>query len=338
VKFLESLVGVLLTASGCTIAQSVNEPVLSAIERRCGPLSDYQQVVITEPNHLLRAGGESLEWSGHQPLSPQALAIADIIGAKDLIVQIPILEAQADRHVEGAQSQLFQVRQQLSDHILLGLLDVKSAAAEADCEEERADQLADRLQDIREKRTRRLTVFALLGSGIGSILSGGLALAAQGTAAGAIGITAGTTESSFGSLALLDKTQTDFRHERNLLGEVWDGPSEPRLMPRSVWTFLNRPLRDDPARRSLRETLIARWRQDGRLGEEGSETERQRTLLFFGQGGTYDIENLRARGAMLDLLEADINLMSHDLEMLMRELLARGSSPALMKACGGYCR
>jgi len=275
------------------------------------------------PGYLLRTVDPSVDLSEHNPFSAQARAIADIIGGRDLVEQIPMLEAQADRHVEGASMQLFQVHQQLSDRVLLGLLDVKSAAAEADCEEERADQLADRLQDVRERRTRRLTIFALLGSGIGSILSGGLALAAETTAAGAIGITAGVTESSFGSMAFFDREQRDFRHPRNILAEVWEGPPEPRLMPRSVWRFLNRPLRDDPAQRSLRETLVARWRQDGRLGEDRSEVERQRTILFFGQGGMYAIEDLRARAAMLDLLEADINLMSHDLESLMHELLRR---------------
>lgn len=72
----------------------------------------------------------------------------------------------------------------------------------------------------------------------------------------------------------------------------------------------------------MRETLISRWRQHGRLGEPGSDTEQRRIALFFGEGGLYEIEELRARAAMLDLLEADVNLMSQDLERLLQEILA----------------
>jgi hypothetical protein len=89
---------------------------------------------------------------------------------------------------------------------------------------------------------------------------------------------------------------------------------------------LTRPLREDPQHYSLRESLILRWRQDGRLGEAGSERERRRVALFFGDGGSYDIEDLRARAAMLDLLESDINLMSQDLERLLEEILLQDAS------------
>jgi hypothetical protein len=102
---------------------------------------------------------------------------------------------------------------------------------------------------------------------------------------------------------------------------VWIGPKESTLIPATVWRHLTRPLSEAPQHYSLRESLILRWRQDGRLGEAGSEREQRRVALFFGNGGSYDIEDLRARSAMLDLLESDINLMSQDLERLLEEIL-----------------
>jgi hypothetical protein len=257
-------------------------------------------------------------------LSPRALEIANAIGADELASRIQTLDYEAARGSEGARLRLLELRQQLSERILLALLEVKSAAAEADCEEERADGLADRLQEMQEERVKRLTIFSLLGSGLGGILSGGLAWAAQGTAAAIAGIAAGMTEAGFGAMALFEDIEHDFRHDRNLLTEVWEAPKNPGLIPVSVWRFLNRPLRDDPKRRSLRETLIARWREDGRLGEAGSETERHRIALLFGNGGSYTITELRDRAAMFDMLESDINLMSHDLEEFLREISAPG--------------
>jgi hypothetical protein len=82
-------------------------------------------------------------------------------------------------------------------------------------------------------------------------------------------------------------------------------------------------MKEESRHRSLRETLILRWREDGRLGTAGSDTESRQTELFFGPGGVYEIEDLRARAAMLNLLEADINLMTQDLNVLIEEVLVR---------------
>jgi hypothetical protein len=201
------------------------------------------------------------------------------------------------------------------------LLAIKSVAAEADCEEERADDVADRLQDSQELQSTQFTVLSLLGSGLGGALSGGLSLGAQAIWSAIAGIIAGVTEATFGTMALSNSLTHKFRHERNILKEIWDGPKQSKLFPRSVWQFLNRPLPEDVSHRSLRETLIARWRHDGRLGENSVE-EQHRIELFFGVGGLYTASELRDRAAMLDMVESDVNLMSHDLEHFLDELLS----------------
>lgn len=311
--------------SGCATESRQPDMLLhsGAIERRCGPVAIPQ-----------RSAGQSVSLSqrhvGSGLSSPDVLDgrfsslardTADIIGAKNLLIQMAVLEDEADRHVEGAAFQLLQVQQQVSNRILLAFLDVARTAAEADCEEERADQLADRLQEARDKRIRRQTLIAIVGDAMIGIVAGGLSLALEETASAATAILGGSVATGFGLAAFFDNTQYEFQHTRNLLREVWTGPNQPLLIPNSVWQHLTRPLSDDPTRRSLRESLIARWRQDGRFGEPGSETEERRIALFFGEGGSYEIEDLRARAAMLDLLEADVNLMSQDLEELMQEVL-----------------
>jgi hypothetical protein len=309
--------------SGCAIdrPRSANVPSpVSSVERQCGPSSGFRVAPAAElrDNVPLTAG---IPEPG--VLSPRALEVVHIIGADDLVAQLHVPDRNRPEGNTEARLHLLQVRQQLTLRILLALLDVKSAAAEADCEETRADDVADRLQDEQEKKATRFTVLSLLGSGVGGALSGGLALAAQAVAAGIVGIAAGVTEATFGSMALSADTRHEFRHERNLLKEIWEAPKTPKLFPESVWRFLNRPMRHDPAHRSLRETLIARWYKDGRLGEPDSETERHRKALFFGGGGTYTADELRDRAVMLDMVESDVNLMSHDLEHLLQELLSQ---------------
>jgi hypothetical protein len=312
----------LIFASGCATGP---HPLVhpEVVERRCGPVSTVQRSVSQSSSRVRvrieRHAGDTDVLAGR--FSPQSQSIADSIGAKNLLIQMSILEAEADRNVEAASLQRLQVQQQLSNRILLAFLDVARTAAEADCEEERADQLADGLQEVRDKRIRRQTLIAIVGDAMIGIVAGGLSLALQETASAASAIFGGSVATWFGMSAFFDDTRYEFQHARNLLQEVWIGPKEPALIPLSVWQHLTRPLSDDPAQRSLRESLIMRWRQDGRFGEVGSELEQRRTALFFGEGGTYEIEDLRARAAMLDLLESDINLMSQDLERLMEELL-----------------
>jgi hypothetical protein len=252
--------------------------------------------------------------------SPQSQRIAESLKVKDLLVQLIALEAQQNQDLPSRLSRL-QVQQQLSNRILLAFLDVARSAVEADCEEERADQLADGLQEIRDQRIRRHTLIAIVGDAMIGIVSGGLGLALQETASEAVAILGGTVATWFGLGAFFDDTRYEFRHARNLLQDVWIGPKESTLIPATVWRHLTRPLSEAPQHYSLRESLILRWRQDGRLGEAGSEREQRRVALFFGNGGSYDIEDLRARSAMLDLLESDINLMSQDLERLLEEIL-----------------
>lgn len=294
-----------------------------AIERRCGPVSSFQRPAVRAPSLSQSSNNIARDAvvSSVERFSPQAQDIADIIGAKSLLLQMTSLETEMLRNVEGSTIRLLQVQQQLSNRILLAFLDVARTAAEADCEEERADQLADRLQDVRDKRIRRQTLIAIVGDAMIGIVAGGLSLALQETASAATAIFGGSVATGFGMAAFFDSTHHEFQHERNLLSEVWEGRADSSLFPSSVWRYLNRPLINDPEERSLRDSLVLRWRQDGRLGEAGSDTERRRIALFFDRGGSYEIDDLRARAAMLDLLEADVNLMSQDLEQLMQEVI-----------------
>jgi hypothetical protein len=249
--------------------------------------------------------------------------MAAALGVLSSLDRLLGLEAQIGPSGEGPALPYVRERRHITDRITLGMLDVSSAAVESDCEEGRATLLAEHLQEVRDERRGVYTVLALLGSGAAAVISGGIALAATGvsTAASIVAVVGGTAEFTFGLMADRGTATGELHHARNLLKDIWTG--ENTAFPAPVWHFLNTPLMDDPAQQTLREHLIVRWREEGRLGKAGSEMERHRTQLFFGDGGTYDIEELRARAAMLDLLETDISLMHQGLNRLIRELLVR---------------
>ncbi|MDF0665502.1 MAG: hypothetical protein P0119_05415 [Nitrospira sp.] len=316
----------LFLSSGCAIGQV---PLVhpEAVERRCGPVSLVQRVT---DQHLFRLPADRAILPGDPDVlagrfSPQSQSIAERIGVKHLLVRAAVLEGNTDRDVATAVERL-HVQQQISNRIALALLDVARTAAEADCEEKRADQLAEVLGEERDKHIRRLLLISIVGDAMIGIVAGGLNLAVMETAAAAAEIFGGAVATWFGvaSLSLSDEARHDFRHRRNLLQEVWTGPKESALIPPSVWRHMTRPLPEDPENYSLRESLIRRWRQDGRLGEAGSEPEQRRIDLYFGEGGSYSIGDLRDRAAMLELLKTDVNLMSQDLERLMEEILSQG--------------
>lgn len=316
-----------LVLTGCATEGPRHQDVAlksGSIERRCGSaLSRHAELPGIEG---------AAKPSAQEPppsLSERAWRIAEDIGASGLLRQL-VGEDRGDRSQQDVLHRL-SVQQQLSNRILLAFLDVARTAAEADCEEERADQLADRLQEARDKRIRHQTLIAIVGDAMIGIVSGGLSLALQETASAATAILGGSVATTFGLAAFFDGSSYEFQHPRNILAEVWEGPAEPALIPPSVWRHLNRPMSDDSPQTSLRATIIERWREDGRFGEPGSNTEARRMALFFGPGGSYEIEDLRARAAMLDLLEADVNLMSQDLEQLMQEVLLASASTGMFR-------
>ena len=75
--------------------------------------------------------------------------------------------------------------------------------------------------------------------------------------------------------------------------------------------------------KSLRDQLLEKWQERSELEDASESEERRRQELLLSGGGMYTVPDLRARGALLELLAASIDLMHHDLELLIRELLAR---------------
>jgi hypothetical protein len=322
-RIVKSLLFGMSLIQGCTTLSAVQESSASlthTYERRCG-LSLLMEPVDVVPYRL----PEERVARMRSQFSTAAFETASALGVLPSLDRLLELEAEIDPAGEGPALPYVRERLHLTDRITLGILDVSSAVVESYCEEGRATLLADHLQKVQDERMGVYTVFALVGSGVATIVSGGIALASTSTgtqnAANIATIVAGASELIFGSTALGSTATAEFRHERNLLKDIWTGENTAFAPP--VWSFLNTRLTDDPAQGTLREHLIVRWRQEGRLGKAGSEMERRRIQLFFGDGGIYTIDELRERAAMLDLLETNISLMHQGLNRLIRELLKR---------------
>jgi hypothetical protein len=127
----------------------------------------------------------------------------------------------------------------------------------------------------------------------------------------------------FGLAAGLTGGEHAFSHpeQTNLLRELWEAPQVPTMFPISVWRFLNWPLSEEADYRTRRDELIAEWRYDG-LISESSQLDRRATL-FFGTGGTYSIDDLRARAQMMEVIKTSLSVMMQYLYLFSQEVLNR---------------
>jgi hypothetical protein len=300
----------LFSLGGCSIILPPT-PQATTPERSCAPLHPTRfNTQATEANEDVP--GEPL------PLSSQSIEVAKVIDAVPLVTQLTALEKAGDIHSIN----YIALRQALTERLLLTVFEVSSVTAELVCERDRADQVADRMDEFDALLVKRLTLASIVVGGVAAVVSGGIGLLGGSDAANnAATLAGGVVSSLFGGTALFAASKQQFTHERNLLGELWENPQGSSAFSPAVWRFLQRPRSD--GRSNSRDEIIHAWRQQGRLGEPGSSGERERTALIFGKGGTYTSTDLRARASMLETLEAHVDLLAEELEAFLREVFQR---------------
>lgn len=300
----------LIGLGGCSVILP-STPHSTTPERSCAPLHPTRfQVQPNEPTAPISEAELSL--------SEQSLEVAHVMNAMPLLTELTALERAGDT---GSVA-FMQVRQSLTDRVLLTLLEVSSVTAELVCERDRADQVADRMDEVDASLVKRLTLASIVIGGVAAVISGGIGLAGGSDGANnAASLAGGVVASLFGGTALFAASKQNFSHERNLLGELWKNPEESSAFSPAIWRFFQRP-RGDQAR-NTRDEIVHAWRQQGRLGEPGSSGEEERTALIFGKGGIYTSTDLRARASMLETLEAHVQLLSEELEVFLREIIQR---------------
>jgi len=255
-----------------------------------------------------------------EAFSPRFHRIAAAVGLLPLLRQIVALERERAAKKEGVEVELIRIRQQILARTVLAMLEATSLAGIVRCEQARADELADSLAENRANSAQLATVVSVIIESATIIATGGLVLAGHEVAEGIAALVGGTMASIFAGMSLYQPGRHDFQHPRNLLKEIWENPQQAQYFPGPVWQFLREPTEDG---KSLREQLVASWRELSRIEGQTEEQQRQRINLLFGTGGTYTIEDLRSRAAMLEMLAAAIDLMHDELEVLVREMLVR---------------
>lgn len=315
-----------IVLSGCALTTGYSEQrTTQSNERRCAPQRVDQQLRAVSLDVIDHSHEDPLTQAARsrQPtsFSWRAIQTATAIDILPLLNQIELVE-EAAASDPSASLKLLSLRQEALGRILLALIAVSSTTAHVSCEIERTYEVADRLKNAEHARVKQQTLLAVIIGAGAAIASGGFSIAATPHAAeGIASIIGGTIAGALGISALHQESEQHFEHQDNILREVWEKPSKPSYFPLSVWEFLNHPMKNESGSRSSRDELIDGWRQEGRLGAEGSDEERRRIALLFADGGLYRSTDLVIRGQMLDMLRATVSLMNQDLEVLIRELM-----------------
>jgi hypothetical protein len=242
--------------------------------------------------------------------SPRVRRVAESIGAAPALAELATTRSPTRRT---------ELRQAVLERVMAAQLDIQIALATIDCEGERGDQLRGVLEASESRRNRRLT-WASIGAGAATaIATGGLALAGAATASAAAGIAGGAAEASAAGVQFFGAPRGRLSTRRNLLREAQDRPATTATFPPVVWRYLSR----DEGSGSILAELTTQWHAAGFLEDAGTPEGRARAALIFGEGGAYSAEDLQARGAMLDTLEAAIGRMNRGLRLLLAEMDAR---------------
>lgn len=289
-----------------------------ALQSRCGVPTIKQLTELSPlPPPLVSSNGTR----GDLRLSPTSVKLAKLLGLEDALYDLTALQRDHADNAKGSSALLLLWRQQqIMDRISLASFDVISTVTEVDCEEARADHVADGLTELRQDKQERGLFLALVGDALIGVVAGALSLAGKATAASANAILGGVLATGIGGAATIFlEVNHDFYHPRNHLAELWQPMDSSLLFPDSVWRYLTtpRPLLDE----TIRDELIARWMNEGRFGNPDEEGERRQALQL-GAGGRYDIRSLRIRAEMLNHLKSAVLQMGQDLNVLMYEIMA----------------
>jgi hypothetical protein len=272
--------------------------------------------------------GDSVNYRGDpvaEALPDRVREVAAAINVLGLLSDLRRLERGAVERPEIAW-RLLKTRQQISHRIALAAFDVTSTVAELDCEESRADHVADGLREMLQERADRDLFLVFAGDLWIGIIAGSLLIAGQDTASAANAIFGGLFATGIGSASAFADETYAFHHPRNHLHDIREGPPQSTLFPASVWRYLNGPSWILPGE-TIRQALLEYWKEEGRLGEPDNDTDKKRNELYFGEGGIYRIKELRLRAEMLDHLKSEVLRMGQDLNNLLYEVLTHDPEP-----------
>lgn len=288
----------------------------NAIKSVCYNKSDYNYTVEKIPKNLLP---EELDPVLNKNFSFDALNVANAIGVMEPLKKYILLKTKyaQDSSIEN-RINILENRQKIIQKINTSSLEISSVTSELDCEEERAEQLANFMKEQIDEREKNLVIGSIILGAAGAITAEVLNNnPSAGKSGSYVAIGSAIAEATLGVLMLTNKQRIYFSHERNTIGEIMDNVTVSKTLPPSIWYYLNYK-NDTDKKQSLQKILVENWETFGQIGKKKKQ-ENNTQQIYFGRGGKYTSEELKNRANMLDQIKSYIKLMKQDLETLSVE-------------------
>lgn len=295
---------IIFVFTGCTGSKTGGS--FYSQEIQCYIIQEPVQRPIPEPKKAEQFPPELQE-----RFSQNSLMIAHAVGITDMLKSLVELERL------GSDNEALIQQLRISNRINIASMEIAATAAAIDCEEERADQIADFLETQERRKDNRLTAAAIGVGAVTAIVTGVILLSTpQSPLIDGMGIVGGVAEVILGVRLLRIQKNATYFHEINPLKSIIEGKNYDHFFPPSVWYYLNFYEKGLVNNLSVRENLLNIWINAGQI----PSVEEARKLIYFGNGGVYSSQQLRNRANMLDQMEAQINIMQNDLKNLMLEV------------------
>ncbi|MFC0181841.1 hypothetical protein SAMN04515674_10988 [Pseudarcicella hirudinis] len=269
----------------------------------CAPTINYQYdsqffPITALDSFLLKNPEISQNFTQHDIL------VANAIGVLPTLQKILTLKKDSSLSVklEKTNYKLF-----IQKRLLITATAIDGLASEIDCEGERADQLAGYLDNLNDKRNRRLTVASIIA---GSATTVATVLLDNGNAQNLVGIGGGLLSATLGGLtAFPSHKKIVFKHVRNILTDIWQAPVSSNVYPPSIWYMLN----DRHFSNSGNQTILANIKNRWISYEFEGKADLDEQDLLFKTGGMYKADDLHSRANLLNQLQATIRSLHQDL-------------------------
>lgn len=207
-------------------------------------------------------------------------------------------------------------RLQVLERLEVARLAIAATTAELDCESERLRQAADSLTRKQGRMVQGLTVGSIAIAAIAGVTS---VLLSTGNARAAtqnvVGVSGSVLTTGLGLSTFFANPTVHLTHQRNLLADIWNGPSVSPSYPPLVWAYLSLPVFSNAQDEAIRVRMVARFRRLSQLERDPAAESR-----FFGAGGDYDIDSLHTHAALLDHVKAEVDLENQELRTLAARL------------------
>jgi len=295
-------------ASSCATIKdaSIRQQLTSS---KCYQANEYHYTEKDLPISLSKSGLETSPLS--KKISQNSLYIANIIGIIPYLKEYNDIKSSNKQLTLEERVHLLEIEQVMDQKINNASLIVSAVSSELDCEEERTSQIANYIKDKEDDLESKLTIGAIVLGATGAILTGGVIK--DETASNVVGISTGVGEAMLGLTMLFNKRKVDFDHQRNILTDIWLGPTTSKLIPAFIWYYLTNDYNGQP---SLRIEIIEKWDHFGQIDNDSEKLAN----LYFGKGGKYTADQLSNRANMYDQLESQIYLLKQKLMTLANEI------------------